>query len=247
MKTEKFSIRYKNDIPEGLSIAIPFHGRYENVTSIVSDIHRYAKGFEYEILLLDDKSPNTDFINKFNRIPFMKQFQSAEHRGFGACVNTGLKYASYKTFMVVHSDCKIDSNLFAPLFNCLTKFDLVSPKTNNCIEGDESQNGDRSLTEDVLIHENYLSLYAFMIKRDVFRKLGGLKEYRYAFYENKELAIRMAFSKLKQGVCGSAFIQHAGHLTVTDVARKSQEARQQMQDNENLYIKDLNKLVNNAR
>ena len=247
MKTEKFSIKYKNDIPGGLSIAIPFHGRYENVTSLVSNIHRYAKGFDLEILLMDDNSPNKDYINKFNDVAFMKQYQSDEHRGFGACVNAAMKNAAYKNFMVIHSDCKIDSNIFIPMYNCLEKYDLVSPKTNNPIEGDEAQKGDRTVTDDVLISENFLSLYAFMIKTDLFKRLGGLKEYRYAFFENKELAVRMSLNKLKQGICGAAFIHHQGHLTVMDVARKSQEARKQMEENENLYINDLNKLVNNAK
>jgi len=249
-KSEKFKINLAPTIEKGLSIICPFHGKYDYLTKFLENVYRYAKGFKFEVIVVDDHSPNTEYLKALANIAYLKINRLNKQSGFGAAVNAGIKQAIYPNVFVAHSDCRIEeANFFVNLYNTMKertaatkKYCLVSPKTNNHIYGDKAQLGNKGdVTPNVILEDSYLSMYAFMADKALFQKIGLLKEYPYAGYENKEFGVRMRVSKMEQVVCGSAWIFHHGSLTVKEVQRKDITARALMQDNESLYLEDIKK------
>ena len=45
-----------------LDVVIPFHACYENVASLIENIFRYSPNIVNKVILVDDDSPNKDFV-----------------------------------------------------------------------------------------------------------------------------------------------------------------------------------------
>lgn len=259
-----FVARPVNNVSEfnsQVDIIVPFHGQYDLVMQLIQSIFRLTRSNYYQLILVDDCSPNLDFINNLNinsqknsdRIRqrnVLKTIRHEEQKGFASACKTGFELGESPYVCFINSDCRIeDSSWLRSMGETLLKLKpqnvrMVAPMTNNPLHGDPAQKGDKSDVggDDIIIEgDSFLSLPCFMCHRDLFSRIGGfLKEYPYCGYEDEEIAARLKKHGFKQAVCRKTFVYHKGGATIINVLRNNPNLRKVIeQDNRKRCIEDM--------
>jgi len=236
-----------------VDIICPFHGQYEKLTVLLDSIFRLTRSNYYKICIVDDASPNSQFIETIGKASkknserrnsdnVVQTIRLNEQRGFAGALKAGFEATENPYVCFMNSDCKIeDVNWLRAMGECLLSMKpqnvrMVAPVTNNAVGGHPLQTGEkfiRSKEHVILEKEEFLSMYCFLCHRELFNRCGGfLKEYPFGFYEDVEFAARMQKHGFKQAVCRDSWIHHEGQLTVRSVWRSNPDI-QNIMENEN--------------
>jgi GT2 family glycosyltransferase len=173
-----------------------------------------------------------------------------EQKGYGAACKTGFEMGSNPYVCFMDSDCLVeDVNWLKNMGESLLKLKsdgvrVIAPMTNNPVNGDPAQKGEKYLREDdVIINEDsFLSLPCFMCHRELFSRIGGfLKEYKYGGYEDEEFAHRLKYHKFKQAVCRSSYVYHKGESTIKEMMRKRNDFKDSIKKNREMCVEDMKK------
>ena len=98
------------------------------------------------------------------------------------------------------------------------------------------------LNDIVLEGDEYLPLVCAMCHRELFNRIGYIKPYPYAGFDNMEFAKRMRYYGFKQAVSVRSFVHHDGDSTMRFMRRKRPDTIYQMtKGNKILYLKDTEK------
>ena len=254
-------VKAVSDFTSEVDIIIPFHGQYQKLTTLMESIFRLTRSNYYTLCLVDDASPNKDFIEtikrnaeksaKIKRIRnIVRVVRSPEQLGFGGACQLGYEATESPYVCFVNSDCKIeDSGWLRAMGETLMSYKnegvrMVSPVTNNPVGGHEAQKGDRFNRDTVpviLSEEEYLSLYCFLCHRELFPRCGGfIKPYPYGYFEDQELGARMNAHGFKQAICRKSWVYHEGAATIREVLRKDPNAKKIMEEeNRKRCISDM--------
>lgn len=243
-----------------VSIIVPFHGQYELCTELVQSILRLTRTNFYELCIVDDSSPNENYIQhveanlnrrKGNGSVITKCIRCTEQLGFGGAAKVGFDNTENPYVVVINSDCVIeDLNWLRAMGESLLELKeqgvrMVSPKTNNPVGGSPKQLGNKQHRgEDLILSDDeHLSMFCFMCHRELFARIGGfIRPYPFGFYEDEELAYRMRRHGFKQGVSGKSWVYHKGEATVKYLMRKRPEVRTIMEDeNYQRCLRDIQK------
>lgn len=154
-----------------IDIIIPFHGKYDHVVRLVESLMRYTFSNLCQICLVDDCSPNSEFLLSLSKVPKranthrIKCVRLDEQRGFGGALQAGYEQTENPWTLFIHSDCVVeDVNWLRPLGECLLRHKedgvrLVCPRTNNPLNGDPRQKGTRTdRVADAILEDGHLSL-----------------------------------------------------------------------------------------
>src|SRR4051812_23367077 len=108
---------------KGFEICIPFYAEYLHVRECIESILIYTKACPYRIFLVDDGSPNKDFLNEMKKLSnVIEGISHPEQRGFGAALNTAIKNTVLPFLVFLHSDIKIvDSKWLKELYKSFTE------------------------------------------------------------------------------------------------------------------------------
>ena len=240
-----------------VSIIVPFHGKYELCTKLVDSILRLTKTNYYELCLVDDASPNKEYLERAeknlmrrNSPIAIKCVRCEEQLGFAGAAKVGYDNTVSPYVVVINSDCLItNGNWLRGLGESLLEMKkdgvkMISAKTNNTVGGSTKQLGNKNESGDNLIldKDEHLSLYCFMFHRDLFYHIGGfIKPYPIGYYEDEELAFRMKKHNFKQGVSGKSWVHHEGEATLKYLLRKRPEIRQIIDQNYERCLRDMQK------
>jgi GT2 family glycosyltransferase len=247
-----------------VDLVIAYHGQYEKLTILLESIFRLTRSNYYKICIVDDASPNSDFIRTIEKNSnknasrrksdnIIQTIRLDEQRGFAGALKVGFEATENPYVCFLHSDCKIeDVNWLRSLGECLLSLKpqdvrMVSPVTNNSTGGHPAQTGDkfiRSKDHVILGKEDFLSMYCFLCHRELFKRCGGfLKEYPYGGFEDEEFAYRMQHHGFKQAVCKDSWIHHEGQATIRSVWRTNPDIKDIMEiENRERCIVDMKKL-----
>lgn len=143
------AIESPSEFSAAVSIIIPFHGQYELCTKLIESIFRFTKSNYYELCLVDDASPNTEYIEQleaaFKKRPSSivqtKCIRCKTQVGFGAAAEIGFNSTENPYVLVVNSDCEVeDVNWLRSLGESLLNLKksnvrMVAPRTNNPVNG----------------------------------------------------------------------------------------------------------------
>ena len=210
-----------------VEIIIPFHGEQARVTKLMDSIFKTVHTNRYLITLVDDCSPNKTFIKEIDRakLPGVRCFRQDTHKGFGAAVNLALKspWSEQITWvLIVHSDVYAEeNNWLSSMGDTINKMKaqgvkMVSPMTNKPMVESAvltGQKGDRR--GDHILTEGFLPMYCVLAHRELFKRVGPLKECPYAGTEAEEYAVRMRLMGYKQAVCGTSWVHHDGGASLS--------------------------------
>jgi len=211
-----------------VEIIIPFHGEQARVAKLMESIFTTVHTNRYLISLVDDGSPNQTFIKDIDKkkMPGVRCFRTDENKGFGAAVNLALKtpWSQNITWIAI-----MQSDVFAEENNWLSNMGetmnllknkgvkMVSPMTNNPMVESNILTGRKSdRRPDAILTEGYLPMYCVLAHRELFNKVGSLKECPYAGTEAEEFAVRMRLMGYKQAVCGTSWVNHSGGATLAN-------------------------------
>jgi GT2 family glycosyltransferase len=233
-----------------VDILIPFHGQYTQVRNLVESILLHTKSNPYRICLIDDCSPNSNFITTIATQAILKTIRLEKQRGFAGALKVGFENSTSPWIVFLHSDCLITNPYWlgelGESIMRLRDLDvrLVHARTDNPMADNPylPASKEEDQIDDVIVaDEEPLPLIAAMMHRDLFSYIGGfLKEYPYAWYENVELFYRMRHVGFKQAVCGRSWVHHIGGLTVNKIM-KNKKIRKIIEGNYDLCMKDITK------
>lgn len=235
-----------------VDIIIPFHGQYEKVTRLVESILYLTRSNPYQICLVDDASPNKEYLKYFDSVKEnyqIKTVRNKKHLGFGASLKTGFDATVNPWVIFLHSDCVIESaGWMIEMGRTLLKMKdrgvkMVCARTNNSLSADPLLTGSREdEVNDQILHTT-MPLYCAMCHRELFRHIGGfIKPYPYAMYEDEELSFRMKKYGYLQAVCGKSWVYHEGGATINSLCKARPAISCIMDENRELCIHDMKKL-----
>lgn len=227
-----------------VDVIISFHGQYQRVTSLLESILRFTFSNPIQICLVDDCSPNADYLGYFlSTIPALKCIRTPTRLGFGGAMQVGYQATNSKWCLFLHSDCLVeDVGWLKNLGECLVghagqKVEMVSPLTDNAVSGDPRQKGVKGNGgKDIILDldqdpDAYLAMHCFMVRRDLFKRVGGfIKNYPFGWYEDMEFAYRLKKHGLRQAIAGNAWVRHEGYVTVKHTWRRTPASRKIMEE-----------------
>jgi glycosyltransferase involved in cell wall biosynthesis len=222
-----------------VDIIIPFHGEHDKVSKLLESIFRTIHTNRYQISLVDDASPNVNFIKEFKKVPGVVGFRNDQQKGFGACINGALVRTKQPYVLIMHSDVVVEGNVWLARMGELLLawkehgYKMVSPLTDNPVVDDPMLAAVRreSTKESIPVRKGkFLPMYCALCHRELFRRVGPLKEYPYAGGEAEEFAGRMLSHGFRQAVCAESWVHHDGRATIQkfDNNTKAQEILQKV-------------------
>jgi glycosyltransferase involved in cell wall biosynthesis len=234
-----------------VDIIVPFHGEYDRVSRLIQSILLVTRSNPYQITLVDDGSPNQEYIVGLEKVPQVKCLRKAEQEGFGAALAYGFENTKQPWVCFVHSEVEIqDQNWLKGMGEALLELKpkgvrMVSARTNNPGDYNQQLKADRSSRDkNVVLEEGFLPLYCAMCHREMFQHIKGfIKPYPFALYEDEELAFRMKKHNFKQGICGSSWVYHEGEVTINHLLQERPAIREEMEANRGRCLSDMKALT----
>jgi GT2 family glycosyltransferase len=252
-KTFHIPIEAANFSRSRVDIIIPFHGEYSRVSALVESIWMLTRSNPYQICLVDDASPNKDFIQIFKDRPQIFTIRNETQKGFAGALQTGYEATLQPWVLFLHSDCLVQHrNWMFELGKALLELKnqgvrMVSARSDK--PGDFTDDRLKSKPGEVFPHiilekeDSYLPLYCVMCHRDLFNHIGGfIKNYPYGGYEDTELGYRMRKYGYKQAICGKSWVHHYGGVTLESICHKNYSAKKEMEKNRDRCLADLKRI-----
>jgi len=245
-----------------VNIIIPFHAQYEKVSRLLQSIYLATRSNPYQICLIDDASPNSDFIEQVKDSPQAERTNEWEpqiicHRveeqlGFIGAVKYGFEHTHFPWICIMHSDCHVaDTRWLGELGESLlrlreSKVQMVSARSDNPGSFYDRRliaNNISDKSQDAILEKGFLPLYCVMSHRELYDHIGGfIKAYPYTGYEDEELSYRMKHFGYKQAICGKSVIKHAGGGTIGPLCKENPEIKKIIEGNRDRCIQDIKSL-----
>lgn len=222
-----------------VDVLIPYHCQYLRVRDCVESILLNSKTSRMRITLIDDGSPNTEFVPLMKKMAPVEYLRLKERQGFGAALDLGFRATDLPWVCVIHSDCKVGTqDWLARMGQSLLALKkdgvrMVHSRTDNpagefrVLRPSQQADAHHDTPSD-----EPLPLICAMFHRDLFARIGGfVKAYPTAGYEDTELFYRMKAGGHRQAVCGSCWVKHHGGATVNDVVARDPSVKAVMEAN----------------
>ena len=197
------------DAPE-VSIVIPVYNQTAYTLSCLLSISRNTKGHAYEIIVVDDCSPEPN-ISLLAQVPRLRVHRNATNLGFVRNCNLGANIARGRHLVLLNNDVMVQAGWLDALLSTREKrpdAGLVGAKllypdgslqeAGGIVWRDGSganygRNQDPSLPEyNYLKEADYCSGACLLVDRGFFLQLGGFDTlYAPAYYEDTDLAFRV--------------------------------------------------------
>lgn len=233
-----------------VDVLVPFHGQYLKVRNLVESIMLNTKTTRFRVTLIDDGSPNQNFVPDIRKQAPVEHIRLPNRAGFGAALRAGFEATDLPWVCVVHSDAVVGTmDWLARLGQSLLSLKsqnirMVHARTDN--PGGEflalRPSGQGDAAADA-VSSQPLPLVCAMFHRDLFPRIGGfVRPYPTAGYEDIELFHRMKAKGFGQAVCGGCWVRHDAGSTVREVVSKDPSAAADMEANYERCLADVRSL-----
>jgi GT2 family glycosyltransferase len=235
-KSYESHVQVPSKFISSVDIIVPFHGQYDKVTNLIESIFKFTRSNYYMLYAVDDCSPNDGMLEKMSEnarkrnVQNFKAMRCSSQKGFAGACQAAYERSKNPYVCFINSDCVIEDigwlrTMGETLLDLKTQgVRMVSARTNNPVNGDPAQKGEKgtAVPDTILKPGEFLSMYCFLCHRELFPRCGGfLKNYPYGYYEDEEFAYRMNRHGYKQAVAGSSWVYHEGECTVKSLWAKS--------------------------
>lgn len=113
-----------------ISVILPTYNEAENIINLIEKIiNNIPADYDYEILVIDDNSPDQTLLkvnDKFKNNPFIKSILRTKDKGFAKSIRNGIEISSGELIIVMDSDLTHDPIEIPKLIRVAEIFDLVS-------------------------------------------------------------------------------------------------------------------------
>jgi GT2 family glycosyltransferase len=188
-----------------LSIIIINFNTKELLRDCLSLIFKKTKGLNFEVVVVDNCSIDSSVVMIKEEFPQVKLIENKKNLGFAKANNQGSKIAQGEYLLFLNSDTLILNNALKHLVKYMkenSEIGLIAPQLllkNKTLQPDafgpeptlwQLTYGRFLKTKRI----DWLSGAALMIKKDLFKKIGGFDENFFMYYEDIDL------SKIVRGI-----------------------------------------------
>lgn len=250
-----------------VSIIIVNYNSSHFLAKCIESIYLHTSNVEYEIIVVDNASPNDKAITNFpERFPAVKFVFNNNNIGFAGANNLGVKYATGKFVFFLNPDTVLLTNAIFILSDYLKHFSNVGIVGANLYREDMKPNFSYShfspgfiqsfnqltfnrlnmilnkndlfnTTKKPLRVDGFVSGAALMIRANIFHELNGFDEDFFLYYEETELTYRVRKKKY--------LIYNNPDAKIIHLEGQSESIRditfQRMKQSESLYYAKTNK------
>ncbi len=199
-----------------VSVIIPVHGKVAYTLACLRSIARNAPTASFEVIVVDDASPDNS-VERLSQVQGLRILRNDRNLGFIGTSNTGATAARGDFLLFLNNDTQVTPNWLDGLLACfndrkdcgIAGSRLVYPDgrlqeagglvfaDGNCWTSGRFEQRDTPAWR-YRREVDYVSGASLMIRRDVFRSVGGFDQrYAPAYYEDTDLAFAMRQLGLK--------------------------------------------------
>lgn len=221
-----------------LSIIIVHYKDKTITLDCLKSIKKYLSGIYYEIIVVDNSEElgfriqNSELSKIFSDSPTSKLtayclLLTSANNGFGAANNLGAKKATGKYLLLLNPDTLVFDDSIEKMLSFIKKHGEIGALT--CLLGPDEKKlqkdffGKFQSLGSITIRKYYFNKIdqtgdffytgivtgaAFMIKRDLFEKIGGFDERFFMYLEDDDLCKRLIDAGYKNAVLNTAKIIH---------------------------------------
>jgi len=221
-----------------VSIILVNYNTTQLVINCLKSIYEKTKSVNFEIIVVDNNSPDRSIENLKAIFPEIKLILSKKNGGFGAGNNLGNKYAIGKYLFFLNSDTLLLENTLLDFFNFMEKTPNAGACGGNLLTEDLKPNisFERlkpnlissinrlffniftriiyknqlyfSIDKKPIIINGYICGADFFLSKEIFDKVGGFDEDFFMYYEETELSYRISNLGLKFYILPNVKIIH---------------------------------------
>jgi len=252
-----------------VSIIIVNYNTYNLVLQCIESVIKNTKKINYEIIVVDNNSPNRE-IEKLNEVyPYVKLILNTNNSGFGIANNIGSKAANGKFLFLLNSDTIVLDNSIYNLYKFMVENPCVGACGGNlCDINLKPATSFTRFMPSFLSDIDYLFLNMFskiiyrnnlyycysetpikingnisgadlMIVKQVFDELGGFDENFFMYYEETDLLFRLRKRKYQTFIVPESKIIHLEGASETI---KETRLNWTYESKEKYYLKNKSKL-----
>lgn len=189
-----------------VSIILPTYNEKKNILLLVSSIKQYLKKINYEIIIVDDNSPDKTgsiCIKEFFKDKSIKVLINKKRIGFAESIYKGILNSKKKIVIVMDTDFTHDPVLIPKMLRLIKEYDIISG-SRYCAGGymEDQLHSHLSFFYNLLLKlilktqiQDNLGGY-FCIKKDSLKKLPCRK----IFYGYGEYYFRLLFFSLNRSL-----------------------------------------------
>lgn len=221
-----------------VSVIIVNYNTIHYIKDCIRSIKECTNGIDYEIIVVDNASPNDDVNSFHNEFPEITLIRSIENLGFGRANNLGAQNAKGRNLFFLNPDTKLISNAIKILSDFLENHSDIGACGGNLYDKDNlptlsfsrlmpSLKSDLDyLFLNIYSKLKYGKLYYFnksdrpinikgnisgadlMMRRNLFIKLEGFDKDYFMYYEETDLIFRLRKLGYKTFIIPNAKIIH---------------------------------------
>ncbi|MBD3903199.1 glycosyltransferase family 2 protein [Chryseobacterium sp. Ch-15] len=229
-----------------LSIIIVNYNVTQLLRNCLFSIEKYAENIDYEVIVIDNKSTDSswgDLIPEFTKVHFIA---SEENGGFAKANNEAIKKATGEYVLILNPDTELEGFYLKEILDFAdskTNFGCLGVRMHDA-KGDFLPESKRSVPDMMNSFEklftnfkkkNSKSYYRndvgeyevaevevitgafFLVKKEVYEKVGGLDERYFMYGEDIDLCYTLLNSGYQNYYYGkSSILHHKGESTVKD-------------------------------
>lgn len=229
-----------------LSIVIVNYNVTQLLRNCLLSIQKYIEGITYEVIVIDNDSTDVSWKNLITEFSDFHFIASEDNEGFAKANNKAVKTAKGEYLLILNPDTEIEGfymkdvlsfadsqtsfgclgvrmhdaqGVFLPeskrsvpdMFNSFEKL-FVNFKNNNSKSYYRNDIGENEIDEVEVITGAF-----FLVKKDIYEKVGGLDEAYFMYGEDIDLCYTLLKNGLKNYYYGKASIlHHKGESTIKD-------------------------------
>jgi len=147
-------------------------------------------GINFEIIVIDNNSNDkSDEMIKKN-FPQVKLIKNKKNVGFGKACNQGAKIAQGEILFFLNPDTIINEDIFIPIINKFKKnpkIAIISPSLVLPNGSEQPWAYGKNQKGEII----WVSGAALAIRKEIFKKISGFDENFFAYFEDKDLCLRV--------------------------------------------------------
>lgn len=100
-----------------VSVIIVHYQVKDLLRNCILSIQKYFQGIDYEIVVVDNNSPDSEWENLINKFPDVSFISLKENLGFSKANNIGVQSAKGEYVYILNPDTEIEGNYFSEIIN----------------------------------------------------------------------------------------------------------------------------------
>ncbi len=205
-----------------VDVIIPVYNSPEETGICIKSLYYHLSDCIESVHVHDDESdlPTQSPLQSFS-YPNLYLHRSEQNRGFGPGVNYAFTFTNAPYILVLNSDTRTVGDFLSPLIEALENNQLIAA-VNPAGNQFKQKRLNRCQKYAGLVKTNFLSGYAFLIRREAFEQVNGFNSiYKRGGSEDYELSRQLIDHGYWLAVHPTQQINHLGSISFNKISDKS--------------------------